>query len=73
MSNLKQRAIDVLNRRRRPQRPSIEHTKDLPGLGRMPIINGESDFKGISSILGMRQWLNELGHPVLVDPYLYVS
>jgi folylpolyglutamate synthase len=73
MPDLEQRAIEVLNRRRRPQRPSIETTTTLPGLSRMPTINGESDFKGMPSILGMKQWLNELGHSVLLDPYPYVS
>jgi len=68
MPDLEQRAIEVLNRRRRPRRPITETTKTLPGLSRMPTINGESDFKGMPSILGMSQWLKELGHSVLVDP-----
>jgi folylpolyglutamate synthase len=73
MPDLEQRAIEILNRRRRPQRPGIEPVKGFPSLGRMPIINGEFDLKGMPSILGMRQWLNELGYSVLVGPYPCVS
>ena len=73
MPDLEQRAIEVLNRRRRPRRPSIEPAKGFPGLGRMPIISGEFELKGMPSILGMRQWLNELGHTVLVGPDPCVS
>jgi folylpolyglutamate synthase len=71
MSNLKQRAIDLLNRRRRPQRPSIEPAKGFPGLSRMPSFNGQSDLRGTPSIFGMRQWLDELGHSVL-EAYIQV-
>jgi len=39
----------------------------------MPSLNGESDLKGTPSILGMKQWLGELGHSVLVGPFSGVS
>ncbi|KAH8659373.1 putative tetrahydrofolylpolyglutamate synthase [Tricladium varicosporioides] len=58
------RAVEILNSSRRPLRPSIELSKSLPSLNRMPNLNGESDLKGTPSILGMRQWLDELGHSV---------
>ena len=67
MSDLEQRAIEVLNRSRRQRRRSIEPAVSFPGLNRMPSLNGESDLKGTPSIVGMRQWLDQLGHSVLVD------
>lgn len=65
-SNLQQRAIEILNQRRRPPRSYIEPSKRLPGLGQVPISQEESDLKGIPSISGMREWLDELGHSVLI-------
>ena len=67
MSDLEQRAIEALNRSRRQMRPSIEPALNFPGLNQMPSLNGESDLKGTPSIVGMRQWLDQLGHSVLVD------
>ncbi|KAG4438947.1 hypothetical protein IFR05_005573 [Cadophora sp. M221] len=59
-----QRAIALLNGRRRSSRPSAEPTKNIPELSRMPSLDGGSDLKGTPSILGMEQWLAELGHSV---------
>ncbi|KAH8787523.1 folylpolyglutamate synthase [Hyaloscypha sp. PMI_1271] len=56
------RAIEILNTKIRPQRPSIAPTGGFPSLGRAPNTNGESGLKGTPSILGMKQWLNKLGH-----------
>ena len=70
---LEQRAIEILNKRRRPRRPSIEAANVFPGLGRT---NEESDLKGLKgtpSIAGMKQWLHELGYSVLVGLYPFVS
>ena len=56
----------MLHRRQRPPRSDIQPAKSLPNLSRIPISNDESDLKGTPSILGMREWLDELGHSVLV-------
>jgi len=69
MSDLEQRAIEVLNRSRRQKRPSLDPLQSFPGLNRMPSLNGESDLRGTPSIVGMRQWLDQLGHSVLGHPY----
>ena len=54
----------MLNLKRRPQRPNIEPPKDLPGLANAHSKN-ESDLKGTPSIVGMKEWLGELGHLVI--------
>ena len=73
ISDLEQSAIEVLNISRRQGRPSMRPAKSSPGLNWMPRLTGESDLKGTPSILGMKQWLDELGHSVLVDLYLDVG
>lgn len=73
MSDLEQRAIEILNRSRRHRRPSGELPKSLPGLDQMPSLNGRSDLKGMPSIVWMRQWLDELGHSVLGESSLGVG
>ncbi len=70
ISDLEQRAIAVLNGRRRASRPSTEPAKSIPELSRMPSLDGGSDLKGTPSILGMKHWLDELGHSVLAGPFL---
>jgi folylpolyglutamate synthase len=72
VSDLEQRAIAVLNERRRVSRPSTEQANSIPELSRMPILNGGSDLKGTPSIVGMKQWLDELGHSV-TGPFSVVS
>ena len=67
---MEQKAIALLNGRIRPSRPSTEPSKNTPELKRMPTLTGGSDFKGTPSILGMKQWLGELGHSVLIGPIL---
>ncbi|PVH86704.1 putative tetrahydrofolylpolyglutamate synthase [Cadophora sp. DSE1049] len=62
MDKTYQRAIALLNGRRRASRPSTEPAKSIPELSRMPTLDGGSDLKGTPSILGMKHWLGELGH-----------
>ncbi|KAH7412583.1 putative tetrahydrofolylpolyglutamate synthase [Cadophora sp. MPI-SDFR-AT-0126] len=57
-----QRAIALLNGRRRGSRPSTESVKSIPESSRMPTLPGKPDLKGTPSILGMKHWLGELGH-----------
>jgi hypothetical protein len=37
----------------------------LPGLSKMPSLNGTSDLRGTPSIVGMNQWLAKLGYIVI--------
>ncbi|RKK97131.1 hypothetical protein BFJ68_g14140 [Fusarium oxysporum] len=60
-------AIDILNSRRRLKRPSIAPGSNLPGLSRIPDAKGKPDLKGTPSIVGMRQWLHQIGHSVCVS------
>lgn len=61
------------------QKTSAVETKDpaaksIPELSRMPSLNGESGVKGsLVIVLGMGQWLGELGHSVSVDQFSGVS
>jgi len=72
MSNWIQKAIEVLELKRRPQRPNIEPKNALPGL-----VGGysknEPDLKGTPSIVGMKEWLGELGHSVITKLCFYVA
>jgi hypothetical protein len=70
MADLEQRAIEILKERRRPRRPSNESAKVFPDLRTMPNINGGSNLKGMPSIVGMKEWLHELGYLVLVGRIL---
>jgi hypothetical protein len=65
VSDLNQRAIEILNRRQRPPRSSIKPAQSFPSLSRIPISDAESDLKGTPSIVGMKEWLDELGYSVL--------
>ncbi|EPE27451.1 MurD-like peptide ligase, catalytic [Glarea lozoyensis ATCC 20868] len=56
------RAVEILHQRRRLLRPSVLSDKSLSGLTRIPKSNESSELKGTPSILGMRKWLDELGH-----------
>ena len=67
-SNFQQRAIELLNSRKRARRPSAggAGTEDgFPDLNPPPNLNGQSSVRGTPSILGMKQWLDELGHSVM--------
>ncbi|KAF2257735.1 putative tetrahydrofolylpolyglutamate synthase [Lojkania enalia] len=55
-------AMDILNRRRRPARPTSKPTVSYAGIDRMPDLKGTSDLHGTPSIIGMEQWLQHLGH-----------
>ncbi len=62
--NIVQNALSILQSRRRPERPSVETASNLPGLTRVPDAEGRSSLKGIPSIVGMKQWLHQIGHSV---------
>ncbi|KAI0571620.1 FolC Folylpolyglutamate synthase [Pyrenophora tritici-repentis] len=55
-------AINILHSRRRPDRPSIKPGSNPPGLSRIPDAQGNPDLKGTPSIVGMKQWLHQIGH-----------
>ena len=59
-----QDAIEILNQRRRPARPASKSTIIQAGLSEMPNVKGKSDMRGTPSIVGMKQWLQQLGHSV---------
>ncbi|KAH7078495.1 folylpolyglutamate synthase [Paraphoma chrysanthemicola] len=53
-------AINILHGRRRPERPTAGPGGQTPGS--IPEAKGKPDIRGIPSIVGMRQWLHEIGH-----------
>ncbi|XP_014550968.1 hypothetical protein COCVIDRAFT_42651 [Bipolaris victoriae FI3] len=55
-------AINILHSRRRPERPSVRPGSNPPGLSRIPDAQGKPDLKGTPSIVGMKQWLHQIGH-----------
>ncbi|KAJ8118410.1 hypothetical protein OPT61_g620 [Boeremia exigua] len=55
-------ALSILQSRRRPGRPNVEATSNVPGMTRVPDAKGRSELKGIPSIVGMKQWLQQIGH-----------
>lgn len=68
-SNWKQSAIALLNSRRRKSRPSSKESPDLskkPGLASMPSLNGVPSLRGMPSLIGIREWLQKLGHSVCI-------
>jgi folylpolyglutamate synthase len=66
-SDILQRALEVLDKRRRPPRSTIQAATGVPGMNRIPNGSEEISFRGTPSISGMREWLNELGHTVLTS------
>lgn len=63
-SNGNKSAIQLLNKRLRPTRPSVEPASNFIGLPRIPALSGTPDVKGTTSVVGMRKWLDQLGHTV---------
>ncbi|RSM04503.1 hypothetical protein CDV31_009991 [Fusarium ambrosium] len=55
-------AINILNTRRRPKRPSPEPDDTVPVLGDIPSTNRNPDLRGTPSIAGMKEWLDLMGH-----------
>ncbi|RFU26342.1 hypothetical protein B7463_g9997, partial [Scytalidium lignicola] len=62
MDKTYKKALELLDKSRRQSRPRISSECGVAGLARMPGLKGESNFKGTPSIVGMRQWLDQLGH-----------
>lgn len=69
VSDTLQRALDVLDKKRRPPRSAIQPAHGALGMNRIPTGNGEISLRGTPSIVGMREWLNELGHTVLSSSF----
>ncbi|KAI8717950.1 Mur-ligase-M domain-containing protein [Fusarium sp. LHS14.1] len=61
-SNPNQSAIDILNTRRRPKRPSARSDATVPVLGGIPSKDGNPELRGTPSIAGMKEWLHRIGH-----------
>ncbi|UZP40249.1 hypothetical protein NXS19_008065 [Fusarium pseudograminearum] len=67
-SNAYQNAIEILNSRRRLKRPTLAIASDaqvpapLPESGHIPDGKGKTNLRGTASIVGMRQWLHQIGH-----------
>ncbi|KAM0799425.1 putative tetrahydrofolylpolyglutamate synthase [Usnea florida] len=55
-------AIALLNSRRRTARPSLGPTSETSKVDSMPSLNGTPSFKGVPSLVGMKGWLQQLGH-----------
>ncbi|EKJ71656.1 hypothetical protein FPSE_08102 [Fusarium pseudograminearum CS3096] len=61
-------AIEILNSRRRLKRPTLAIASDaqvpapLPESGHIPDGKGKTNLRGTASIVGMRQWLHQIGH-----------
>ncbi|CZS82979.1 unnamed protein product [Fusarium graminearum] len=61
-------AIDILNSRRRPKRPSLAPGSNpqvaavTSDLTRICGAKGNLDLRGTPSIVGMKQWLHRIGH-----------
>lgn len=58
-----QNALEIINSRRRHSRPAQAAEKKNQ-VKDMPLTNGTPDLKGTPSIVGMREWLQILGHTV---------
>ena len=58
--DLKRAALGLLNSRRRLTRPAGNH-----GSGPLSALPNETSFRGSPSIVGIKDWLQELGHMVL--------
>ncbi|KAF2085297.1 folylpolyglutamate synthase [Saccharata proteae CBS 121410] len=56
------RAVEILCSRRRPKRPTLGPAENMPGLTRIPDAKDKPDLKGVPSIVGMKQWLGQIGH-----------
>ncbi|KAH8819073.1 putative tetrahydrofolylpolyglutamate synthase [Xylogone sp. PMI_703] len=56
------RALELLDKSRRQSRPRFSSEYGIASLTRMPSVKGESDLKGTPSIVGMRPWLDQMGH-----------
>ena len=70
LSHVTQSAIALLNSRRRTARPSLGvalGTSNIPALDSMPSLNGAPSMKGTPSLVGMKGWLQELGHSVSIS------
>ncbi|OBS25954.1 hypothetical protein FPOA_06486 [Fusarium poae] len=66
-------AIDILNSRRRLSRPTFTLGNDVqvstpkPGLPCDSSAKGKSDLRGTPSLVGMKQWLHDIGHSVCLS------
>ncbi|CAG8952934.1 hypothetical protein HYFRA_00007649 [Hymenoscyphus fraxineus] len=59
-----ERALELLRGLKRQGLPWATNapSKSIPGINTMPSLKGKSDLKGTPSIVGMKQWLQHLGH-----------
>ncbi|KAH7119933.1 putative tetrahydrofolylpolyglutamate synthase [Dendryphion nanum] len=56
-------ALNILHSRRRPERPSTESGSTFSGLSGIDANKRPgSEVKGVPSIVGMKQWLQKIGH-----------
>jgi len=61
MDRTYKRAVEITKARIRQQRSNVPG-KPTPGIKPMPRLNGEASLTGVPSIVGMKEWLGELGH-----------
>lgn len=71
----KQEALRLLESRRRGPRPAgwVHQSLNPAATSRIPSIEGEPGVQGRPSLFGMLEWLQQLGHTVLVYTHLHHS
>lgn len=70
-ANAVQHAIAILHSRRRPARQTVSAASEPPNTDRVTGGKGKSELKGTPSIVGMKQWLQQIGHSVCLVSSLW--